>query len=398
MPGSKELQQIRRRAEPPLVVVLTREARLYVPLCRELGWRVQDLNLYAGDIPSGTLPQGAFLDGAASARLDRKLRKLGCQVVRVDPGPDQDDELRPAICEDPVASGQLAAEHFAERGFRHVGFVGYGMGTNRAMFDAFRNRAEELECECHSLAFRRLTRKEISLPMNRKDELRRQELKKWFRRVPKPIAVLGYSDTFASRLCVAALEAGFDVPTQIALLAVGNNQWVCESAPVRMSAIDVGLEQRAKAAVGLMQELLAGRPAPTEAVLIPPVGIEVRQSTDVLAVPDPTVASALRFMWDHLDLDLLVDDVAHEIGVPRHRLERAFRAHLKRGVNAELRRKRLEVFRAKLLSTDLPIADIAPMVGFRALENLRRSFRKAYGMSAREYRAVKRSPLGSRTA
>jgi len=38
-------------------------------------------------------------------------------------------------------------------------------------------------------------------------------------------------------------------------------------------------------------------------------------------------------------------------------------------------------------STDLPIAELAPMVGFRAQENLRRSFRKAYGMSPREYRA-----------
>jgi AraC-like DNA-binding protein len=44
------------------------------------------------------------------------------------------------------------------------------------------------------------------------------------------------------------------------------------------------------------------------------------------------------------------------------------------------------VFREKLLSTDLPIADLAPMVGFRAPENLRRSFRKAYGMSPRQCR------------
>ncbi len=387
------MQQIRRRTAPPLVVVLTRQTYLYVPLCRALGWQVQDLNLYAGDIPSGTLPQGAFLDDVASARLDRKLRKLGCQVVRVDLSQLPDDNLLPAIGEDRPASGRLAAEHFAERGFLHVGFVGYGMGSNRAMFEAFRDRAGELEC--HSLTFRRLTRKENALPRNEKQSLRRQELMEWFKRVPKPIGLLGYGDTFAGRLCVAAQEAGFDIPTQIAVLAVGNNPWVCECAPVPMSAIDVGLERRAQAAVDLMQELLAGGPAPAEAVLMPPVGIEVRQSTDVLAVADPTVAGALRFMWDHLDLDLSVDDVADEMDVPRHRLERAFRAHLKRGVNAELRRRRLEVFRDKLLSTELPIADLAPMVGFRAPENLRRSFRKAYGMSAREYRAVKRSTIDS---
>ena len=72
----------------------------------------------------------------------------------------------------------------------------------------------------------------------------------------------------------------------------------------------------------------------------------------------------------------------------------------KRGVNAELRRRRLEVFREKLLSTDLPISERAPMVGFRALENLRRSFRKAYGMSPRQCRYAARniSPTLDRTS
>jgi LacI family transcriptional regulator len=378
-------QEIRLRAEPPLVLVWAgNETHLYVPLCRELGWRIRNLHLYDGFMPSGMSLQGAFLAETVDARLDRQLRTSGCQVVRVETASPADDKLLPAVGLDWPASGRLAAEHFAKRGFRHVGFVGYGEETNGAMFEAFRDHAGELEC--HSLAFRRLTRKETSLPPAEKRNLRRQELMEWFRRVPKPIGVLGYSATFAGRLCVAALEAGFDIPTQIAVLALGDIPDVCESAPVPLSAIDTGPEQRAKVAVDLMQKLLAGKPTLAEAVLMPPVGIVERQSTDVLAVADPRVAKAMRFMWDHLDLDLSVDDVAREVGVPRHRLERAFRAHLKRGVNEELRRRRLEVFREKLLSTDLPISELAPSVGFRAPENLRRSFHKAYGMSPQAYR------------
>jgi LacI family transcriptional regulator len=377
-------EEIRRRREPPLILVLVPWSDLYVPLCRALGWRVLNISLYEGVIPPGMTPQGAFLAGRADARLEQQLRTSGCQVVRVGPLPPPDDNLLPAIVEDRPASGRLAAEHFAERGFRHVGFVGYGEETHRALFEAFRDHAGELEC--HSLTFRRLTRKENALPPNEKQSLRRQELMEWFKRVPKPIAVLGYSDTFAGRLCVAAQEAGFDIPTQIALLALGDIPGVCEFAPVPLSAIDTGYAQQARAAVDLMQKLLAGKPAPAEPVLIPPVGVVERQSTDVLAVADLRVAKAMRFMWDHLDLNLSVDDVAREVGVPRHTLERAFRTHLKRGVNAELRRRRLEVFREKLLSTDLPISDLAPMVGFRTMVHLQRSFRKAYGMSARQCR------------
>jgi len=121
--------------------------------------------------------------------------------------------------------------------------------------------------------------------------------------------------------------------------------------------------------------------------MIPPKPIVTRASTEILAVDDPRVARALVFMWEHLDLDLSVDDIAREVGVSRRSLERAFCACLDRGINAELQRKRLEVFHDKLVSTDLPIAHLASMVGFRSIAHLRRSFRSAYGLSAREYRA-----------
>ena len=121
--------------------------------------------------------------------------------------------------------------------------------------------------------------------------------------------------------------------------------------------------------------------------MIAPRHVVERESTNVLATPDPKVAAALRYMWDHLDLDLSVDAIAHEVGVSRRTLECAFRKHLRRGINAELRRKRLEVFRELLISSDTPIADLAPMVGFRTMVHLQRSFRRAYGMSPRQFRA-----------
>ena len=106
--------------------------------------------------------------------------------------------------------------------------------------------------------------------------------------------------------------------------------------------------------------------------MIPPKGVVERETTDVLATPDPHVAAALRYMWDHLDLDLSVDDIAREVGVARRTLDRLFHTHLHRGVNAELRRKRLEVFRDLLISTELPIAELAPMVGFGTMVHLQR--------------------------
>ena len=93
-------------------------------------------------------------------------------------------------------------------------------------------------------------------------------------------------------------------------------------------------------------------------------------------------------MWDHLDLDLSVDAVAGEVGISRRHLERLFRACLDRGVTSELQRKRLAVFHELLTTTDMPISELAPSVGFRTMVHLRRSFRRAYGMSPQQYRSA----------
>jgi len=65
-------------------------------------------------------------------------------------------------------------------------------------------------------------------------------------------------------------------------------------------------------------------------------------------------------------------------------------ACLKRGINAELRRKRLERCCELLHSTDISIPDLAPMIGFRSGDYLRASFKQAYGVTPRKYRLGER--------
>ena len=85
-------------------------------------------------------------------------------------------------------------------------------------------------------------------------------------------------------------------------------------------------------------------------------------------------------------MELSVDDVAEEVGVSRRSLERGFRQQLGRGVNEELRRKRLERCCELLLDTDLPLSEIVSMVGLRSKAYLHRAFLKAYGVTPGHYR------------
>ena len=119
---------------------------------------------------------------------------------------------------------------------------------------------------------------------------------------------------------------------------------------------------------------------------MPPREVTVRASTDVLATLEPVVARAVRFIWEHLAENLSVDDVADAVSVNRRALERLFRQELDCGVNAELRRRRLEVCCALLRTTDLSVSDLAPKIGFRSKHHLHTSFRAAFGCTPLQFR------------
>lgn len=386
----------RRRREAPLVIlhmswVTSPYKARVVQLARSLQWRILDLEFYQGLLPPGLRPQGAFVDEMATDLFVRQLRRRGCHVVRFGALPHPMHRAVPTVVEDQAAAGRLAAEHFAERRFHHVGFVGFKpLSDNLAMYEGFRDRAAELECKCHLLEFRKLVGKDAAATWEESIQLRNREFAEWIARVPKPIGVLTLNDGLAGRLCGVAQEAGFLVPEEVAMLGHGNKVAVCESAPVPLSSIDMGAGA-AEAAVRVMQDLLAGKPWPARAVRVPPTGIVVRASTDVQAIADSVVAIALRLIWNHFDRDLSVDDVARVARVSRRHLERAFQSHVGWGVSEELRRKRVLELRHLLVTTDEPLAALAPAAGFRTLNNAHKCFRKAYGASPRKYRERERA-------
>jgi transcriptional regulator GlxA family with amidase domain len=91
-------------------------------------------------------------------------------------------------------------------------------------------------------------------------------------------------------------------------------------------------------------------------------------------------------MWDNLARDLSAEDVAHQMGLSHRQLTRRFRQALGRGINAEMRRKRLEEVARLLRSTKRTVADVASATGFHSSDYLHRTFRRAFHTTPRRYR------------
>jgi len=225
---------------------------------------------------------------------------------------------------------------------------------------------------------------------DRKDLVNKYEaqlnaIDKWLDDLPKPLAVLAFNYTMGVRVIVACEMAGLSVPEQVAIACQGNSEGLCRTAPVPISAIDTNKAALGTQAVRLIQRFAQGESPTRHPIHVPVKGFIERRSTDILAVSDTRVAKAVRFIWDHVKQPLSVDDVAREVGISRSMLDRAFRRTLNRGVNEELRRKRLELGKELLRGTRMTLADIADTAGMDT-RHFYRSFKSYFGMTPKQYR------------
>lgn len=377
------------RRERPLVVIATggrqslneEVSHIIVERATEFGWDLLDLRFTGGALPEGREPSGILTPLYSKHPLRQRLEKLGCPLVWLSQGTLPAKPI-PCVVPDLSAAGSLAAQHFAERGFRDVAYIGTTpWGDSSMLYDSFAQSAVKLGCKTHLLQV-----KEMRGSAGAEGHAYRKDIiGKWLKEQPKPLALLAPNDFAAARFCTICEEIGLAVPEDVSILGHGNTLSVCEMTPVKLSSILPDHEDYGRQATQLLQDLMGGKPT-RETILIPPKGIATRQSTDMLAIGDHTVAKALRFIWDHLDQNISVDDIALEAGVNRRKLERAFSTHLHRGINAELRRKRFEKCRHLLRTTDTTISDICRQVGYRSRDYLYQTFQRELGMSPGQYR------------
>ena len=307
-----------------------------------------------------------------------RLMKRGVPVV--DLTISRPDVAVPRVTSDHTAIGRLAAEHFRERNFRNAVWFSTGWGAVHAM--RFKGLQEGLE---------RAPLKWVlaeSLPTSRQNDW--SSFTKWLRgafaAAPKPVAALTYDEADGARLLNAALELDISVPEELAILTIGDNRTICENQSVPLSSIDQNLERGGYEAAALLDRLMSGQRPPKKPILVPPLGVVVRRSTEVIAVSDPTVRKAMEFISKRLAQPIGSPQIADALGVRRPVLDTLFREHLCHSVGEEIRRQRFA--RAKLLleTTNMSVAAIAAETGYCSPSHFANTFRDATGASPRAWR------------
>ncbi|MCL2117117.1 MAG: substrate-binding domain-containing protein [Planctomycetaceae bacterium] len=215
-----------------------------------------------------------------------------------------------------------------------------------------------------------------------------QMLPQWLKQLPKPVGLWAVNDFAATRINEACENAGVAVPEEIALLGTTNDTLLCNLLSPPLSSIDLNSFQAGYMAAKILDAKMSRKTkVPKTPVLIPPIGVVKRQSTDVTVVTDSDVAEALRYIRTFGEEGLSVVEVAKHVGLSQSTLERRFREHIKRTPEKEILRIRIKRVQTLLLESDFPLRIICKKTGFATPEYLIQAFRRETGMTPKEYRS-----------
>lgn len=322
-----------------------------------------------------------------SREMEAVLLRTGLPCVDVRGAFDLD---MPLVETNEHSTCRLAFEHLSGCGFRHFAFCGFeGANYSERRLRYFRELVEAAGNSFASYQSPLPRRPGAELMLSSREQLAllsTDSLAGWLQGLPKPVGLFACNDVCGQQVLNACRELDVAVPEQIAVLGVDNDTVHCELAEPPLSSIQLNAKQIGSVAASLLDDMIEGRVSPPAKTFIDAAGVVVRQSTDIIAVDDPVVAKALRFIRQNAHLSISVEDVVGAAGVSRRQLERRFHQTLDRTPNDEIQRVRLRRVKRLLVTTELSLNDIAGKVGFEYPEYLSTVFKKAVGKSPMAFR------------
>jgi len=336
------------------------------------------------------LPTGWQGDGViariTSAEMVTHLEASRLPVVNVS-GIHLPRQPFPLVTSDMEQIARYGANFFFESGFRHFAYLSLkGLEYVSRQQEAFVRAVEEKGYRC---AVRKIPTYADSQVPDWKLDVR--ELGEWIGRLPKPLAILTWSG--GQEIVLACQHAGLRIPDEVALLSAMDD-FLCQIVSPSISAIESDCRGIGHEAARLLSAMMDGESTPEQAQLFPPLRVIARQSTDTLAIDDPVLATALRFIREEAARPIRISEIVRHAGVSRRVLERRFAEKMQRTPGEELRRCRLARATVLLEQTKLPIAEVAERSGFGSPEYLTYVFRKRYSMSPLRYRNAHSAELG----
>jgi LacI family transcriptional regulator len=351
---------------------------------RQANWILEDASAHATRLNPEWTGHGIIVLGIR--RNDRVkidfIRKR--KIPAVDLINESAELVLPRVLPDNYEIGRMAAKHFLSRGFENLAYYqAFDANVERERMRGF--------LETAVAAGKSFSHVDLSKHPRLKGNKRIARLGEKLKKLPAPIGIMGQYDYSAKELIYACEAAGISVPEQVAVVGVDNDPISCELGPVTLTSVDSNLYGRGWEAAALLDRLMKGEPPPDEPIRIPPKGIIVRQSSDILAVGNTSVAKGLRFIWANINKNIKTNDVVKASGISRTMLYNLFKKHLRTSLKDIILTERINRVKELLMKTGEKMDVLAAETGFLTGNRLSKTFKRQTGISPYAFRKQEKS-------
>lgn len=309
-----------------------------------------------------------------------EIKSLGVPTVYVTERVREPGSATVAV--DSMVAGKLAARHLIERGFRHFGVL---FDSSNIVSDR-RQQGFARALKACDFTVEQFDLCGISSPLDRSRGLSGEEIEpalaRWLEELPKPVGLLSWHDTMLPIITETCLQAGISIPQDVAVVGVDNDETFCELCYPAASSVAMPFEEVGFRTARVLADMMSGLPVPPEPILIPPVHVLTRQSTEALATTDPVVRKAVEFIRRSVHEPISVREILAHVDVSRRSLENHFTEAIGRTPLQELHRIRVERAQHFLLRSQMDLNEVATSCGFTTVKRMNAAFERWTGMNA----------------
>lgn len=280
---------------------------------------------------------------------------------------------------DYYGTGIMAAHFYISRGYRNFAYYGFqGSVWSRERAEGYKYEIEKHGYQLYVFEDKPEDKEEWSY--------NHKELAKWLENLPKPIGLFACDDQFALRISETCNISNIRIPDDIAILGVDNDELLCNISDPPLSSIVVDAVNGGYRAGKLLHQLINKEIVEPVDIIVEPLRVECRGSTDKYAVSDKHIQCILTFIEENYANQISVSDLVREVPLSRRVLEKKFKEETGDSLYQYIQNFRISHFKRLLLTSEEPLLDIALQAGFDNYKNVSRVFKKYTSLSPAEYR------------
>ena len=193
------------------------------------------------------------------------------------------------------------------------------------------------------------------------------------------------NDSRGKRILDICLSEGINVPSEVAVLGMGNDDVMCETSIPPLSSIDIYAKTTGRIAAETLQKLLMGS-LKRKSLALGYALVYPRTSTDTRQLSDKMVSRILEYVDANINGDLRIDTLSTIFNMSRRTLETRVRKALGHSIGVEIENSKIEHAKALLRTSDRTISDIATHCGFHDASHFILRFRLATGGTPTDFR------------